>query len=342
VTLLACAFVSAPRCSAQSPTNILNLFIWSEYIDPAVVAGFEKKFDCKVTVDLYDDDESMMSKLQGGAVSLYDVIVPSNQLVPALVKLGMLLPLDHQALPNLKNIDPTFINPPYDPGNQYTVPFQWGTLGIYMRKPAGKPIDETWGLIFDAAKQPGEILLLDSYRETIGSALCYLHRSGNTTNIADLKAARDLLLATKQRSLGFEGSVGGVQRVASESAFVAVVYNGDAVKRVAQYTNTCYFVPREGSQIWVDHLAIPAQAPHRPLAEKFLNYILDPRIGAQQANFSQYATPNQSAKKYVKPEDLANPAIYPPPEIMSKLEFTTDLGRQSRLYDEVWTVVKVK
>jgi spermidine/putrescine transport system substrate-binding protein len=137
---------------AHAEGRDLNLFIWSEYIDPSVVAGFEKRFDCRVTVDVYEEEESMMSKLLGGGDALYDVIVPSNQLVPALIKLRLLAPLPRDRLLNLTNLDPRFANPPYDPGNRFTVPFQWGTFGIVMRAAKGKPVDRSWGLLFDPRK----------------------------------------------------------------------------------------------------------------------------------------------------------------------------------------------
>ncbi|MBU6402733.1 MAG: extracellular solute-binding protein, partial [Verrucomicrobia bacterium] len=201
-------------------------------------------------------------------------------------------------------------------------------------------IEESWSLLFDPRQQPGPFLLLDSYREMIGAALAYRGHSLNSTDVRDLKASRDLLLAVKRRALGFEGSVGCVERVAAGQAVAAIAYNGDAVKRMADAPDTRFFVPREGSEIWVDNLAIPTRAPHRDLALQFLNYILLPKVGARQSNFSRYATPNAAAKPLVNPADLNNPVIYPPPEIMRRLQFTEELGVQSRLYDEVWTVVK--
>ncbi|MBU6399814.1 MAG: hypothetical protein KGS61_05800, partial [Verrucomicrobia bacterium] len=135
---LPCAVVPA-----HAQARHLNLFIWSEYIDPSIVADFEKRFDCKVTIDVYEEEESMMSKLLGGGDALYDVIVPSNQLVPALIKLKLLTPLPRASLPNLRNLEPQFANARYDPGNRYTIPFQWGTLGIYLRNPKHRVIEES-------------------------------------------------------------------------------------------------------------------------------------------------------------------------------------------------------
>jgi len=327
---------------ALSATKQLNLFIWSEYIDPQIVADFEKQFDCKVTIDLYEDESSMMSKLQGGGASLYDVVVPPDHTVTALIKLQLLAQLRHENIPNVKNLDARFGNPSYDPGNRFTVAYQWGTVGIYLRKPKAKIIEETWGLLFDPTKQPGSFIMMDGYRDMIGAALRFKGHSPNSTDPQQLKQARDLLLSAKKRSLGFEGGVGGKNKVLAKGAVAAVAYSGDAIRGIKEDPETYYFIPKEGGQIWVDNLAVLAKAPHRDLAEKFLNYILDARVGARLSNFNQYATPNQAAKPFINPGDLKNPAIYPPPDMMAKLESLNDLGKAAKLYDEVWTQVKAK
>jgi spermidine/putrescine transport system substrate-binding protein len=318
------------------------LFIWSEYIDPAIVRDFEQEFDCKVVLDLYEEEAAMIAKLSGGGAAQYDVVVPPNHTVTILVKLKLLAPLRHANIPNLKNIDDRFINPPFDPGNTYSVAYQWGTMGIYLRKPKAKPVDETWGLLFDPKKQTGSFILLDSMRDMLGCALIYLGHSLNTTDPIQLKAARDLLSATKTRAMGFEGGVGGKNKVLAKTVTAAVVYSGDAIRGMNEDPETYYFIPREGSQIWVDNLAVPAKAPHRDLAEKFINFILRADIGARLANFNKYATPNKSALPKIVPKDLKNPSIYPPPELMPRLEFVTDLGKNTRLYDEIWTQVKAR
>jgi spermidine/putrescine transport system substrate-binding protein len=318
------------------------VFIWSEYLDPKIVAQFEKEFDCKVTIDLYEDNESMMAKLAGGGSSLYDICVPSDYIIPALLKEKLLAPLRAENIPNIKNLDPQFANREYDPGNQYTVPYQWGTSGLYVRKEKGETIDETWGLIFDAQRQPGPFLLLDDARTTIGVALLYKGRNVNNTDKAQLREARDLILDAKKRSRGFEGGVGGKNKVLAHVCKMAMVYNGDAVRGMKEDPDTYYFVPREGSEIWLDNIAIPAKAPHRELAEKFINYILDAKIGAQLSTFNRYATPNKAAREFIAPEDLKNPVIYPPPEVMQKLQFVKDLGAKSQWYDELWTQIKSK
>lgn len=329
--------------SAYAQKNKLNVFIWSEYIDPKIIQNFEKEFDCKVTVYLYEDNEkSMVAKLQGGGASLYDIVVPSDYVIPSMISQKLLAPLRHQNIPNLKNADPQFANREYDPGNKYTVPYQWGTVGLYVRKKAGETIDETWGLIFDAKKQIGSFLMIDDSRAAIGAALRYKGYSLNTTDKKQMKEARDILIEAKKRSLGFEGGVGAKNKVLAKVCRIGMVYNGDAVRGMKEDADTYYFVPKEGGEIWLDNLAIPAKAPNREMAEKFINYILDAKVGAQLSNFNQYATPNKAALEFIKPEDLKNPDIYPPPDIMKNIEFVKDLGSKTGWYDELWTSIKSK
>ena len=335
--ILACLFISA---SAWAQKNKLNVFIWSEYIDPDIVTEFEKKFDCKVTIDLYEDNEAMLAKLQGGGVSLYDICVPSDYIVPELVKKKLIAPLRHGKIPNIKNLDKRFVDPPWDAGNKYSVAYQWGTSGIYLRKKADKKIDETWGMYFDPKKQYGSFLLMDDMRGLIGAALLYKGHSVNTTDKGHLREALQVLLDAKKRSKGFAGGVEGKNKVLSKEVDMAMCYNGDAARGMSDDAATHYFVPREGGEIWVDNLCIPAKAPNREMAEAFINYILDAEVGAKLSNFNQYATPNKASMKHINPDDLKNAAIYPPDDIMKKLEFVKDLGRNMKLYDEIWTQLK--
>jgi spermidine/putrescine transport system substrate-binding protein len=320
----------------------LNLFIWSEYIDPKVVTEFEKKFDCKVTIDLYDDEAAMMTKLQGGGASRYDVVVPPDHKVTALIKLQLIAPLRHENIPNLKNLDPMFLDPPYDRSNKFTVAYQWGTLGIYVRPVPGAQLPPTWGVVFDPKLQPGPFVLIDGSRDLVGAALKYQGHSLNSTDPEHLKAARDLVLAAKKRCLGFDNSVGGKNKVLGKSARAAIVFSGEAARGMDEDKNTDFIIPKEGSQIWQDNLVVAAKAPHRDLAEQFINFLLDPKIGARISNFTQFATPNKAAKQFIHPEDLKDPTIYPPPDVMAKLEFLEELGSKTRLYDEVWTQIKAK
>lgn len=340
LTVIAVSLLLA--ASAQAEKNKLNIFIWSEYMDPKIIEQFSKENDCKVTIDLYEDNESMMAKLQGGGTSLYDVVVPSDYIISALIKNNLLAPLRKENVPNIKNIDPKFASREYDPGNKYTAPYLWGTAGIYMRKKPGEKVDETWGILFDPSKSIGSFLLVDDARAMIGAALRYKGYSLNTTDKKQLKEARDILIEAKKRSIGFEGGVGIKNKVLANVCKLGVAYNGDAVRGMKDDAQTYYFVPREGTEIWLDNMAVPAKAPNRDMAEKFINYILDAKIGAQLANYISYATPNAAAKELITPENLKNTAIYPSEEQLKVLEFVKDLGSKTAWYDELWTSIKSK
>lgn len=320
----------------------LNVFIWSEYLDPEVVADFERQFDAKVTIDLYEDGEAMLAKLQSGGSRLYDIVVPSDYLVPIMVKLGLLAPLRHERIPNLANLETRFRSPPFDPKNQYTAAYQWGTVGIYYRKKAGTAAPDSWNVIFEPDRQWGPFVLIDSMRDTIGAALKYRGHSLNSVEPAELKEARDLLINARGRAIALEASVGGKNRVLARTAAAAIVYSGEAARGMAEDKETAYVIPREGSEIWTDSLAIPAQAPHRDLAETFVNFLLDPKVGARISNYTQFATPNRESRALIRAEDQANPAIYPPKEVMERLEFVHDVGAKTRIYDQIWTQVKAR
>ncbi len=317
----------------------LNIFIYSEYLPPEVISTFETRFDCRVVTDFYEDSESMLAKVQAGGAALYDLVVPTDYIIAAMVKQHLLAPLRLQNIPNLKNLEPRFTGPPYDPHNEFSVAYQWGTLGIYARK-SGPPLPSSWSVMFDAKESQGSFVMLDSMRDTIGAASKYRGWSMNSTQPDQLKQVRDLLINAKKRSAGFSNTVGGRGKVLDKSARAAMVFSGEAARGIVDDPDTYYFIPEEGSEIWVDNLCILAQAPHRDLAEKFINFILEPEIGAKISNRYQFATPNAAAKKFIEPGLLANPVIYPSAETMKKLEYLKDLGRNSRLYDQLWTSIK--
>ena len=328
-------------CGRALGGNELRLYIWSEYIDPAIVKAFEQKFNCKVFVDLYESNEEMTAKLLAGGVSQYDIVVPSGYAVKSMIKQNLLLKLDKNKIPNLKNIDAKFNHLPSDPNGEFSVPYQWGTVGIYYRKDKVKNFQPSWSMVLsDQAR--GSFILMDSTREMIGSVLIALGKSPNTTDKQDIIAAAKAILAAKGNKdfKGFEGGIGGKNQVIAGTAAMAVTYNGDAVRGMADNPNTAFVNPIEGGLIWVDSMGITAQAPNVELAHEFINFILDPRIGAQLSNFNRYPTPNAAALPFIKPEDLKNAAIYPSDATKSKLQFLDDLGLGNRTYDEAWTMIK--
>ncbi|UCF90783.1 MAG: spermidine/putrescine ABC transporter substrate-binding protein [Desulfobacterales bacterium] len=343
--LLMMVFCIACMGTAWAAENELKIFIWSEYMDEEnMPKEFEAATGIKVRLDLYESNEEMMAKLQAGGVSQYDIVVPSDYIMPSLINLKLLQPLDHSKIPNLKNLGAKFKETSFDPGNKYAAGWQWGTVGLMYNRQKIKDADaKTWAILFDPAHDPGPFYLIDSVREMMGIALLYLGYDFNSTNPKELKAAADLLIQTKKRPscLGFKGGVGGKNDVVAGVASAAIVYNGDAIQAIGEDPqNLSFVVPKEGSEIWLDSLCIPAQAPNPDAAHKWINWILDPKVGAGLSNYNHFATPNEAAMPFLLKEDLENPGVWPTPEIMQTLVFTKDLGKDNRLMDEAWTMVK--
>ncbi len=318
----------------------LRLFNWADYIPEDVVQAFEKRYDARVVIDTFEAPEAMLAKLQAGGAAEYDVVVPPDYYVRQMARAGLIRPLDHGKLPNLKNLALEFQNPAYDPGNRYSIPYQWGTTGIaYDAQAVRKPVT-SWGVFFDPKQYAGPCFLLDEMRETIGAALKYLGYSLNDTDPAHLEEAKKLLIGAKKRCLGFAGGVEARSRLLSGDAAVVHAYSGDIVQIQGEAPQVKYVVPREGGTIWTDAVAITKRAPHPELAYKFLNFILEPKIAAAISNYNSYATPVAAAVPYLDPALKENPAVFPPKEVRAKLEYIHDIGDAIRLYDRVWTELK--
>jgi spermidine/putrescine transport system substrate-binding protein len=341
----ACALFSLPfaASAAESKPQELNLYIWSEYIDPEIITNFEKEFNCKVITSLYESNEEMLAKLQAGGVSQYDIIVPSDFIMKSLINLKLLHPIDHAKVPNIENLSDNFVNPPYDPGNKYSAAYQWGTVGIvYNTKKFDGPVT-SWKSLFEPADGI-KFMFFDSEREMIGAALIYQDHSVNSLDKKELMSAANMMIADKKKPgfMGFEGNVGGLNKVIAETVDIAMAYNGDVIQAMAEHDYVSFSNPKEGTVVWVDSLCIPAKAPNADLAMKFINYILSPEVGAQLSNFNQFATPNKAALPDITPEDLENPAIYPDAETQKHLQYVEEVPNGSAIYGELWKIIKTR
>jgi spermidine/putrescine transport system substrate-binding protein len=328
----------------------LNVYMWSEYIDPDIVAQFEAMTGGRVRVDVYEQSETMMARMQTqGGDRQYDLLVASDYTVLELAELGLIQELDLSRVPNAGNIAERFRNPPYDPEGRWSLPYQWGTTGIVYREDRFEDFEPTWAVIFDpeyrASVGNPTFVLIDDMRDCFSAALKFLGYSVNTTDPDQIREATALILQAKNspQCLGFEGGgKGGVTQVATGQAALAIVYSGDALAAMEEVEGLEYAVPREGSTVWVDAVVIPGRAQDLDLAYRFIDYILDPQIGGQLSTYTRFASPNQASLqgRYVAPEDQADPSIYPPDEVMQKLEMIDSVGEATVLYDEAWTAIK--
>ncbi|GDY13226.1 spermidine/putrescine ABC transporter substrate-binding protein [Planctomycetota bacterium] len=339
--LIALLFAVLVAARAADPVNV---YMYSEYIDPSIPGEFEKKTGIPVRISTYESQEEMVAKLMAGGSGQYDLLVASDVVVTQLVTLKLVAKLDQSKIPNAKNLWDRFRDPLYDKGNVYTLPYFWGPLGIIYRKdklPAGKVV--SWKLIFDESASIGPFVLMDEMRSMMGCAAIALGKDVNSKDKDEIKTIGQTVLKAKQRKdcLGFDGGVGGKNKVLAGQAALAVVYNGDAVKAMSESADVAFAVPVEGAPCAVDNLLVTSKAKNPAGAHAFIDFLMDAKIGARNADFTQYATPYQASLALVKAENRANAAIYPSDEAMKKLVSLLDLGSDTnRIYDEVWTAVK--
>lgn len=321
----------------NSGSKSLNFYNWTDYVDPdKTIQEFEQRTGIKVTYDNYTSNDVLVAKLSAGGAG-YDLIVPTDGTMVQLRNGELLQEIDHANVPNLKNLAARFQDPEYDPGNKYSVPWQWGTTGIGYdpTKVEGEVTD--WDA-FNLASVQGKSSILDEARDSIGMALFALGLDPNTTNDDDLDQAQEYLIELK----------GKLQKITSEykqpltsgELLMAHAYSGDVFQAQVDNESLEYVIPTAGAFSWVDVMAIPQGAPNKENAEAFINYILEPEVGAALTNYVQYGSPNQAAEAFIDDEITSNPLIYPPADVLAKLPFAKDLGEDELKYGDRWTAVK--
>ncbi len=349
----------ADACTLGETDGDLNLYNWTDYIptgsiaeDAEVVdmlATFEEDFGVNVVLTEYDSNETMLAQIEAGVG--YDVVVPSDYMVSIMRGADLLIKFNPDTVPNLSNIAAEFTDLPYDPGNQFSAPYQWGTTGIgYAYGSIDDENGVSWGVIFDpdqADVNTGFISLLDDERETMGAALIYLGYSINTKSEAEVDEAAALISATRQRLAAFS-SVGYADLLTSGEFVVSQGWNGDflfaydtaSTDDYDAYEDFGYAIPIEGAAAWVDTIAIPSTVEHPCSAQTFINFMLDAFIGGELTNYNYYASPNAAAEEFIYPEILEDPSIYPPPDVLERLEFFEDLGDFGTYYADAYSAAK--
>ncbi|MGD0221653.1 MAG: extracellular solute-binding protein [Terriglobia bacterium] len=338
IFLLMVTPVVARTWTAGSQLPQLNIYIWSSYISPRVIHGFEREYHCRVNYDLYDSNEALLTKLQAGNVD-YDLVVPSDYMVEILVRQGLLAKLEKPRMANAwANTDPRFLGLPFDPQNEYSVPYAWGTTGLAYRADLVNENIDSWNVLFDK-RFAGHILLLDDTREVFGMALKKLGFSLNSTDPEQIKQARDLLLDQKPMVKGYNSS-NFEQDLAGGDAWIAQAYNGNMTFVMRDEPRIRYIIPKEGCTISVDCACVPRHAPHPQLAADFINYFHRPEVAARFVNDCGFNTPNRFEQQEIDPWLLSNPAVFPDPAALKRCEFMRDVGPIISLYDRYWTEIK--
>ncbi len=344
LTFLLLFVISATVAFGCSPTGgnqqqVLSIYNYATYIAPEVIAQFEKENNVKIQYDTFESSDALYAKIKQGNPG-YDLIFPADYMVKIMVAENIIEPLDLPKIPNQKNLDSRFINQTFDPGNKYSLPYQWGTMGIGYNLKATKGDINSLAAMFDS-KYTGKIAWQDDARYTLAGVLIYLGFDPNTTNPEEINKARDLLIKNKNIIAAFVPDTG--QNLLDQGEVnLTIEWSGDIFQVMKENPNLRYAIPKEGTIIFSDNMAIPKGAPHKELAEKFINFILQPEIGAKVSNFTHYGSPNKAAidKGLIDAKDLNNPQIYPSAEVFAKMKFLEDVGKATALYDRAWTEVK--
>jgi spermidine/putrescine-binding protein len=327
---------STPSTDKKAEPKTLNFYNWTDYIADGTIPTFQKQTGIKVTYDNYSSNDELYAKLSAGSTG-YDIVVPTDATLVKMKHAKLVEPLDLSLIPNVVNLDPRFRNAAYDPGNKYSIPWQWGTTGIGFdkNKVSGEVTD--WDA-FNLPAVKGQSSYLDEARDAFAMALFALKKDPNTTDDSDLDDAKDYLIDLKKK----------IKRITSDyqdplkggELLLAQAYSGDVFTIQADKPNIEYVIPSSGAFSWVDSMAIPKGAKHPGNAEKFMNYILEPKVGAALTNAIFYGSPNKAAEPFILKEIKDNPLIYPSAETLAKLPFQKDIGEDELKYSDRWTKVK--
>jgi spermidine/putrescine-binding protein len=320
-------------------TKELNVFNWTEYLPEDVLKEFQSRYGVKVNYDTYSSNEEMHAKLKAGA-SGYDVVFPSDYMMQVLRREQLLEQMDPGSISNLTNIEARFLGKAFDPKNEFSVPYMWGTTGIAVNSEKVNPdtiksYKDLWRPDFK-----GALVLPDDARETLGLALRSNGQSANTSDPGQLDQAKQRLIALKPNIKAFNSDSPKDLLLSGEVA-AGVMWSGEAAKAIQENPKIRYVIPVEGTTIWMDSMAIPKGAPHKYTAEVFINFLLEPEISVRLSKAYPYGIPNQGAQKLLPEEYRTNPAINPPAQALDKAEWMQDLGDDAnQLFDKVWTELK--
>ena len=331
----------APATQTAAKTDVeLTVFNWYDYIDPAAIELFEQETGISVKYCNFTTNEEMYTKLEAGA-GAYDVLFPSDYMIERMIQNDMLEELDVANMPNLANLIDRVKAPDYDPEGKYSVAYMWGTLGILYNTEMVDGEITSWSALFDE-KNAGNVIMMNSMRDTIGLALKYLGYSLNTRDEAELNAARDLLVKQKQDKIecGYLLDETKDKMVGGEAA-IGIVYSGDAQYAIEKNESLRYVVPEEGSNIWVDGMCIPKGSKNKAAAEQFIDFMCRPDVAQMNFDYIYYCSPIQQVVDGLSEEDAAMDTINPSPEVSARCEFFNDVADCMDLYESVWMEVRL-
>lgn len=317
------------------PENAVNVYNWGDYIDPDVIEEFEQETGYKVNYDMFETCEDMYTKIVNAKTS-YDVLIPSDYMIERLIKEDRLEKINFDNIPNYKYIDEDFKNLSYDPDNEYSVPYTWGTMGILYNSTMVDEDIDSWKVLWDK-KYKNSIMMYNSQRDTIGITLKMLGYSLNSTDEKELEEATESLIEQSEIVLCYVVDEGKDKMIQGEAA-LSLAWSGDAQYCIDNNPDLRYVIPKEGSNIFFDSMIIPKTTQNKEGAEAFINFMSRPDISAKNAKYIGYSTPETAAREKMGKAGKSEVA-YPDLSQHEELEIFTALGDKIKIYDELWTKV---
>jgi spermidine/putrescine transport system substrate-binding protein len=335
--LQGCGPAAGTRKGGEQPR--VNFYNWDTYIGRTTLADFKGATGVAVNMSLFATNDELFAKLRAGNPG-FDVIVPSNEFVSEMSQAGMLEPLDHAKLPNLKNVAPEFLNPPFDPGRKWSAPYTWLVAGIGYRKSKVQGVPDSWKWLFDSDRYKGRIAVISEAADIVRLGAKYLGHSliGVTPEVAHQVEA--MMIRQKPNIKAFHDD-NGQDLLAAGDVDLVLEYNGDIAQVMREDKDLDFVVPKEGSLLNSDCLAIPKGAPRPNNAHAFINYLLDAKAGAEISKTILYPTPNAAARALMPASYRDNPVIFPPPAALAKCEYGVFEGMpRQRMFEDVLTRIR--
>lgn len=334
--LLALTTLLATPAFAEGELKVYHFF---EYIPQELVDKFTAETGITVTIDTYDSNEAMLASLKAGKLGQYDVAVPGDYMVEIMRGEGILDEYSPDEMPNFANIDPNWLDVPFDPGRKHSIPYQWGSTGFSVNRDVYKGDISSLGIIFNPPEElKGKINVLDSQGEVLALGSLYLGIPQCTTDREQLKALNDMLLTAKDSWASF-GSDTAKDVLVSGDAAAGMIYNGFSAKARAEGANVEYAFPKEGYVVWMDNVVLLKDAPNRENAIKFMNFLLDPQNAAAVTNYAAYSPGVTGASEFLDAAIKDSPENNPPAGQKGEFVVACDAETQA-LYDAIWTNLK--
>ncbi|MGA7213285.1 MAG: spermidine/putrescine ABC transporter substrate-binding protein, partial [Terrimicrobiaceae bacterium] len=321
------------------PDKKLNIFCWSEYVPQEIIDSFTKETGIKVSVESYASNEEMLAKLLAGG-GTYDLIQPSEYVIEGLIKENLLIPIDHAAIPNLKNIAPEFANMSFDPGNKFSIPYMAGTVGIVVNTELVQDDIKSYNDVFQE-KFSKNIVVLDDAREIVSWGFETLGVPINEVSDENLEKVKPVLSKWLPLVKVFDSDSPKTALLNGDVA-LGIVWGGEGAILLNENKKFKWVVPAEGAHLFVDSLAIPKTATHVKNAQLFMNYILRPDISVKISDAFPYLNPNAAARELLTPAQRSNGASYPTADELATMQTFKDIGEQASKIDELVTSLKAQ